>query len=817
MVRKRSRAATEEGATPQPRRPAKQPRAAPHVKQAKAPAEALPSPKTDLTRLHRARFVAWSPTAIVALAASGDGTLLAAARESGDIELWETDTWTCTLRIPGRDNASLTSLAWLRDSEPGGDVAWRLFSGGLDGELVEWDLAQRRPLATSDSLGGAVWALAVEPVEGAEAGSSPRVAAACDDGCVRVFAAEPGRPGLAYVRCMPAVAGRVVSVAWHPSGGSLVAGTSQGTLHAWDIAAARELLRITVGDGSGREHCVWAVAVLADGTMASGDAGGGVALWDARLGTRLAGFSRHRADVLALAASPDGGALFAAGVDSQVALFRRVSAGSQRWAFLEARRPHTHDVRAAAVVSPPGAEPLLVTGGHDAVLIVHSVPRFQQEHPVRVGRCPQPPLLAVAAAACPERLVAAHGRGVDVWQLGAASSRAEQAASISGWTHEEGSPVDVLRGPRHLARIGLKGPHHVLAAAASPDGALVAASDAACVRLYQVGAGASAAPEEAVGTEDAYPGGAAITPRRLPAGLPLATALALTVVPGNAESAADVAKGGSGGGACRLLLLAPGPELVVLGVPGDQAEAMILATLRLPDEAGGGGLAAGPGSAASPTAADQVAAAAALLAVSRDGRWAAVASRQIVHLIDLTGLRHHAVLPPLQGGQPITAMAFGPGDVLAVADAGSDLQLFDAESARHADWSRPGGAGVALPARLAAMPGHIAGISFNPHHQARAAVLHTSTALCLVDFAAPAPPPPPARTGAQRRADRKARRPPEGDAGCRVGDNFRVLPLDEPCLHAGYLSPVSALLVEKSWDEVVKAFPPPLLRHRYGS
>ena len=27
---------------------------------------------------------------------------------------------------------------------------------------------------------------------------------------------------------------------------------------------------------------MWAVAVLADGTMASGDAGGGVALWDAR-------------------------------------------------------------------------------------------------------------------------------------------------------------------------------------------------------------------------------------------------------------------------------------------------------------------------------------------------------------------------------------------------------------------------------------------------------------------------------------------------------------------------------------------------------
>ncbi len=60
--------------------------------------------------------------------------------------------------------------------------------------------------------------------------------------------------------------------------------------------------------------------MLADGTMATGDAGGGVALWDAALGTRLAAFSRHAADVLALAASPDGTALFAAGVDPQARL-----------------------------------------------------------------------------------------------------------------------------------------------------------------------------------------------------------------------------------------------------------------------------------------------------------------------------------------------------------------------------------------------------------------------------------------------------------------------------------------------------------------
>ena len=78
-----------------------------------------------------------------------------------------------------------------------------------------------------------------------------------------------------------------------------------------------------------------------------------------------------------------------------------------------------------------------------------------------------------------------------------------------------------------------------------------------------------------------------------------------------------------------------------------------------------------------------------------------------------------------------------------------------------------------------------------------------------MDFAAPPPPPPPPpRTGAQRRADRKARRAADGDAGCRVGDNFRVLPLDNPCLLAGYLSPVSALLVRRwlcclTWNQRV--------------
>ncbi len=73
------------------------------------------------------------------------------------------------------------------------------------------------------------------------------MAVACDDGVLRIFAAEGLSPGLTYARSMPALGSRLLSVAWHPSGRSVVVGTAAGTMHAWDLASNRELMRINVG------------------------------------------------------------------------------------------------------------------------------------------------------------------------------------------------------------------------------------------------------------------------------------------------------------------------------------------------------------------------------------------------------------------------------------------------------------------------------------------------------------------------------------------------------------------------------------------
>lgn len=74
--------------------------------------------------------------------------------------------------------------------------------------------------------------------------------------------------------------------------------------------------------------------------------------------------------------------------------------------------------------------------------------------------------------------------------------RSAQAASLSGWEHTEGYPVDVVKEPLHMAHIRVKGPEHIATAAVSPNGQLVAFAGAAAgsLRLYRLSRGDVSTP-----------------------------------------------------------------------------------------------------------------------------------------------------------------------------------------------------------------------------------------------------------------------------------------------------------------------------------
>ena len=96
-------------------------------------------------------------------------------------------------RLPGHKDSCLTCVALVDEEESKAGLTSRLFSSGLDGALVEWDVEQGRAGPAADSLGGAVWQLAPEPGACIKPGTPP-----CPKSCLSAAA---------FLHCTPATCG----------------------------------------------------------------------------------------------------------------------------------------------------------------------------------------------------------------------------------------------------------------------------------------------------------------------------------------------------------------------------------------------------------------------------------------------------------------------------------------------------------------------------------------------------------------------------------------------------------------------------------
>ena len=81
-----------------PRQPGAAGRASGRAAQGRAPRQQpVPPVRCDppgpSLALHRGRFAEWSPTAVTSGAATADATVIAIARASGDIEIWDSLNW----------------------------------------------------------------------------------------------------------------------------------------------------------------------------------------------------------------------------------------------------------------------------------------------------------------------------------------------------------------------------------------------------------------------------------------------------------------------------------------------------------------------------------------------------------------------------------------------------------------------------------------------------------------------------------------------------------------------------------------------------
>ncbi|TFK41379.1 WD40-repeat-containing domain protein [Crucibulum laeve] len=399
---------------------------------------------TTTLSVHRCRFVDYAPSAVTTLAfpplplpsvkgkkktTPGKQPLrfgtLAVGHANGNIDLCEwaggehevqcPQAWVKRKTLSGPYPSKVDSLAFViryPDDLGPDDVPTcadlRLFSSGGGSELLEWDLERSCIRRTISSQGGSIWCIAANF-------SSTSLALGCEDGTVRILSIE--NDTLTHSRRFDRVKCRMLSIAWGPpvprtqqaklkskptqdsdesndeddeedewSDSWLVTGGSDSSLRKWDVTSGRVIDKMSTDKMRGERTLVWAVGVLGDGTIVSGDSLGMVKFWDSRTCTQLQSFQAHGADVLCLTISPEGKAVYTSGVDQKTTQFSRVKTSNSpatKWAQTASRRMHSHDVRSLAIWPPytplPHAfqrifsvdvAPVLASGGLDMSVVV---------------------------------------------------------------------------------------------------------------------------------------------------------------------------------------------------------------------------------------------------------------------------------------------------------------------------------------------------------------------------------------------------------------------------------------------------------------
>ncbi|KAL2093088.1 hypothetical protein ACEWY4_010400 [Coilia grayii] len=413
-------------------------------------------------KVHRVRFFDYMPSGIRTIAFNRQTERIAVARMDGSVEIFKlSDNLFQEKVIPGKEQRGIEALCW---------VGERLFSAGLSGEIMEFDLHSLRPKFIIDAYGGPIWTITANP-------AGTHLAVGCEDGTVKLFEVLEDR--IQFERNLDRKKGRVMSLSWHPSGTRIAAGMMD-MIRVFDVQTGHVLHRLLVDKAVGaprnQECVVWSVVFLSDNTVISGDSSGRVKVWDTITGTLIKNHDVTKWDVLALSLSQDETSFVAGTSEGTVVQFQFLSSvlgqEDKEWVRTRTFKNHTHDVRSVAEV-----ESAIISGGMDTQLVVrpllekHEVK--SQASALRTVQFPHRRLVSCAKKA--QLLLFQYPSHLDLWRLGESEGEAVP-----------GHRLPVRRNPEKLLQLKTKGEEHVCCSAVSPCGGWLAYSTSSSLRLYKL-------------------------------------------------------------------------------------------------------------------------------------------------------------------------------------------------------------------------------------------------------------------------------------------------------------------------------------------
>jgi len=608
----------------------------------------------------------------------------------------------------------------------------KLFGASRDGTIFEIDFKSKRHSGVIGSGGGAVFCLeSLCPCcTGTSNSCGQLIAAGCEDGSVRIYKAtsssssstdndDLNKACLELVSTLPSVGGAVISIAWLPGSGKsgmegsiMYAGAADGTIRKFQCTSVLQMarqsgsaahaistgavlnnddvemagdsqlsslqwkagLRMTV-ENRGRRSAtkIWALSVLKDGTVVSGDSMGNVQFWDGNAGTLMQTFEHNsnNGDVLDLALSHDQNKLMASGVDSRVICIERVSSTScaeSKWVLTNQQRSHTHDVNSLAMVYQSDSSgslgpqqkcrELLCSGGVDTKVSSYFVSNMKKYRAKLAYKYPTKAPIALSKV--PRILSIMRPDKVDFFQLAQIKTSVEKTSNMA--LNEEEA---------YLGSVGITSNHNLVAFDVSDDGKFLAVSHAAGLLLFALNL------VEGVSEEDGA-SSTVLVPKKLN-------------VPTDADVACSALKFGSDFLICATT---NGPiNLIRLNTETDDTSAMLEHTFEHNPE---------KVFACESYPITEV-------TLSADGRWFAAARTALgkgsLQVFSLSKQQLWWTLPCTEAPQSCIKFLGGGGDIapaLAVACNNGVIYLFDVERKCLSDWSDDLGfpAGPKLPKEL---------------------------------------------------------------------------------------------------------------------
>ncbi|KAI5623877.1 U3 small nucleolar RNA-associated protein 4-like, partial [Silurus asotus] len=413
-------------------------------------------------KVHRVRFFDYMPSAVCSLAFEPQSQRVAVARSDGSVEIFNVvDHFFQEKVIPGRESRATESLAW---------VGERLFSGGLNGEIVEYDLDNHKVKYTLDAYGGPIWSIASNK-------QGTHLAVGCEDGTVKLF--EVCESKIQFEKNMAKQKGRIISLSWHPSGLRIAAGMMD-MIRIFDTERGQSVHRLLVERGIGtarsKECVVWSVVYLSDGTIVSGDSSGKVKMWDEQTGTLIKSHQVTKWDVLTLSASQDETSVVAGTSEGTIVQFQFLSMvlgqEDKEWVQTRTFKNHTHDVRAVLEINMA-----IVSGGMDTQIVMRPLlDKIEVKSTATTFRKIHfPHRSLVSCAKKTGVLLFQYPSHLELWRLGESEG-----------TGMPGSSLPIKRKPEKLLHLKTKGEEHISCSAVSPCGEWIAYSTVASFRLYRL-------------------------------------------------------------------------------------------------------------------------------------------------------------------------------------------------------------------------------------------------------------------------------------------------------------------------------------------